>query len=603
MARSGFFRNRILFWVSTCVPWCVCAAAVGADDVWPMPNPEWVQRGEGGGLSILPLICWWLWVLGWVCTSDWITRDSTKLNLRPNMWAALAVFPFALAALLAWLIPSVLAGQFLMALAWLVPVFMYSAQHNAKSTPTEKVLTLGHFRRVLAGILGRFGITIDTSEDTGDVLPAVSLLALGGKTADDNKSRLEQATATPGFEETKKVMQGAIMARASTMMLEWTPTVVNVRHEVDGVWMAPRELKSGGSRRNPEVWGDAAPLERQIGDSVLATLKTVAGLEPKERRGRLTGTFALQVDGKPRNCKLAVQTAPTGEQMIVQIESSATLFKGMADLGVPQPTADRVAQLLTLEHGLFLISSPAGSGLSTTFDVLVLSADRLLRDFVSIEDAAAPTRELQNVKQARYDARADLTPVAVLQQVMREYPRAVVTRDLRDKQLAVEMAKLADDQQLVIISMKAADAVEAVARFQACGVPPEQLANSLLGSLSQRLVRKLCPKCREQYPTPPEDLARFKKTIEELPHLYKASETGCRLCCGTSYYGRTAIFELASGETVRKAIAQKTDLATLRKAALKDGMKPMQEQGIRLVLEGVTSFKEMQRVLAAKSGA
>ena len=603
MARSGFFRNRLLPCVSLWLPWCVCAVAVGADDVWPMPNPEWVQRGEGGGLSILPLVCWWLWVLGWVCTSDWITRDSTKLNLRPNMWAALAVFPFALAALLGWLIPSVLAGQFLMALAWLVPVFMYSAQHNAKSTPTEKVLTFGHFRRVLAGILGRFGITIDTSEETGDVLPAVSLLALGGKTADDNKARLEQATATPGFEETKKVMQGAIMARASTMMLEWTPTVVNVRHEVDGVWMAPRELKSGGSRRNPEVWGDAAPLERQIGDSVLATLKTVAGLEPKERRGRLTGTFALQVDGKPRNCKLAVQTAPTGEQMVVQIESSATLFKGMADLGVPQPTADRIAQLLTLEHGLFLLSSPAGAGLSTTFDVLVLSADRLLRDFVSIEDAAAPTRELQNVKQARYDARADLTPVAVLQQVMREYPRAVVTRDLGDKQLAVEMANLAADQQLVIISMKAAEAVEAVARFQACGVPPEQLANSLLGSLSQRLVRKLCPKCREQYPTPPEDLARFKKTIEELPHLYKASETGCRLCCGTSYYGRTAIFELASGETVRKAIAQKTDPITLRRAAIKDGMKPLQEQGIRLVLEGVTSSKEIQRVLAAKSGA
>ena len=133
-------------------------------------------------------------------------------------------------------------------------------------------------------------------------------------------------------------------------------------------------------------------------------------------------------------------------------------------------------------------------------------------------------------------------------------------------------------------------------------MPAQGLATTLVGSVSQRMIRKLCPKCREEYPPDPEPLpkvlAQLKLTPEQRARVRKASPHGCRLCSGTGYLGRVAIFELASGPTVRKAIAAGTDAATLRKAAIQDGMAPLVEAGKALVLEGVTSIDEVQRVFA-----
>jgi type II secretory ATPase GspE/PulE/Tfp pilus assembly ATPase PilB-like protein len=277
------------------------------------------------------------------------------------------------------------------------------------------------------------------------------------------------------------------------------------------------------------------------------------------------------------------------------------VYKKPADVGMPAALANRLGELLALEKGLIVVSSPPASGLTTTFDVVVQTADRLVRDFVSIEDAVAPSREIQNVKPVRFDARTGVSPLDALAGALRDYPRAIVTRDLRDRALAVELARLAGDDQLVIVSMKASDAIDAVARLLACGVSPDQLARTLVGSVSQRLVRRLCPKCREDYPTPGEILARLKTTAENLPHLRKASQHGCRLCRGTGYLGRTAVFELASGSLFRQAIAAKADQKILRQAAVKDGMQPMRDAGMALVVEGVTSLEEMQRVFAVSA--
>jgi len=581
----------------------VLTATPGWAQGWPAPNPQWATRETGGGLSILPLVCWWLQVVGWAMTSDWITRDSAKLGIRPNLWGALAAFPFTVAALLAWVIPSSIAGQVIMALAWLVPALVYAGQHNAKAGKSDKVLTSGHMRRLLSRFLAQFGVKMEAEVEPVEALPPLTFQAAGGKSADDNKERLERAMATEGIEEAKKILQMAVSSRASTVLMEWSPTDVNVRHEVDGVWMPRRMQASGGSRRRAEVWADEPPMERHAADAALLSMKVLCGLDPKERRGRLAGTFAVQAEGKPRTCKLMVQSAPTGEQALIHVDTPTVVFKSMGDLGVPKPISDTISHLLGLEKGLVLLSSPAASGLSTTFDVVVSSADRLLRDFISIEDAAAPPREIQNVKPVRFDARANVTPAAALEAAMREYPSGIVTRDLRDKELALELIKHADDSKLVVMSLRASDAIDAVSKLLAVGIPPDLLARTLLGSLSQRLVRKICPKCREEIETTPEMLAKFKKTKEELPTFKRPSETGCRICSGTSYFGRTAIFELASGETLRMAIAKKADAQVLRQAAAKDGLKPMRDEGMRLVLDGTTAMEEMQRIFAPKTGS
>ena len=155
-------------------------AIARADDGWPVPSPEWLDRPAGGGLAILPLVTWWLLVLCWTASSDWVTRDASKRNIQPNLWGAVVAFPFFLTALVAWLVPSAIIGQVLMALGWLVPLFVYAGRRNAKLKESEKILTVGHARRALAGVLGRFGIHMEVGDEPADALPAITLLPVGG---------------------------------------------------------------------------------------------------------------------------------------------------------------------------------------------------------------------------------------------------------------------------------------------------------------------------------------------------------------------------------------------------------------------------------------
>lgn len=580
------------------------SAACGAETVWPSfspgsPDPDWLARDAGGGLAIVPMACWWLLALGWMSTASWVSRDSAARDIRTNLWAALVTFPFLAAALLAWSIPSAWLGQLLMLPAWLGPVITYCVLRNRAVKEADRVLTPLHFRRMAAGLLGRFGVRIATESAPDDGQPTVNLVASGGKNADDNKLRLEQAAALPGFAEATAVMLGAVTARASTVMLEAGADTFAVRHEVDGVWHPPRIRKAPRNRKEKESWVEAAAIDHASGMAVLQAFESLAGLDPRSRTAQ-RGVFAVQVDGKPRGCHLRTKVAAKGMQMVLAIETPGVVFKTCRDLSMSEPLAAKLAELLALEKGLIILSGPTASGLTTTFDVVVQSADRLLRDFISIEDAADPPREIQNVKPVRFDARTGTTAVAALETAMRDYPSAIVTRDLRDRDLAVALAECAADKQLVIMSMKADGGTEAAAKLVAAGVPADLLAKTLLGSMSQRLVRRLCPHCREEHPTPPELLMRLKRTTEQLPHLKRASPHGCRACWGTGYLGRLAIFELASGATFRKAIAAKADPKVLRQAAVKDGMRPLADAGMELVVEGVTSLEEMQRVFAAK---
>ena len=577
------------------------AAAVRADDAagWPLQLPQgWDGRGTGGGLAIVPAVCWWVCVLGWMRTVDWVSRDATKHKITPAFWGMVCGLPMFLAAILAWWIPSVLGGLAVMIVAWIAPFVTYALIRNKALPPSERILTVGHGRRILARLLAPFGIEIDTDFDEGDLIPKVELAAVGGKDAAENTARIEAATKLPGFEEARKTMLTAVMARAGTMVIDLDPAGMGVRHEVDGVWEKPKVRQPPKSRRERESWVEAPTSSLEVGQAVVAVLKTLCGLPPAARDAKAS-PFLLQVDGKPRNCRLSSRRQAAGEQIVVQLDPPGAIFKKLPDLGMPQPLAEKLVGLTAVEKGLILVSAPAGSGLTTTFDLLVQSADRLLRDFISIEDAAAPAREIQNVKPVPYDARTGVTPLAALEGVLRTYPNVIVTRDIRDKALVTKLVELAGDDKFVVMSLKATDAIDAVARILACGVPPQLLATTLVGSVSQRLVRKLCPKCREEYPPPPDLLARLKLTLEQLPHLRKPSEHGCRLCGGTGYLGRAAIFELASGPTVRKAVAAGTDAATVRKAAMQDGMKPLREAGMALVLEGVTSMEEVQRVFVA----
>ena len=589
-------RQRSLEAACLAIVTSLAASATQAADGWPQVSPplppDW--RGTGGGLAIVPAAIWWLLVLAWVRTVDWVHRDATKQGIAPAFWSTVCGLPLPLAALLAWWIPWLAAGIIIMLLAWLAPVVMYALTRNRKVAESERILTAGHARRVVARLVAPLGIEIGAPVREEDTMPTVELLAAGGRDDAENTARLAAAKAVPGFEELRRQLLAAVVARATTLVVE-VGDETTVRHEVDGVWGKPRVRKPPRSRKEKEAWVEVPPSSRDIGQAIFGAAQAICG-------GAVAGggRFAIKVDGKPQNCR--VSAGKTGEvrQVAIQIEAPAAAFKALPALGMPEPLANQLGELLAAQRGLIIVSAPAGSGLSTTFDLVVESGDRMLRDFISVEDAARPAREIQNVKPARFDARTGVTPLAALTDALREYPAVIVARDVRDKELVVELVRLVGEGKLVVMSLKASDALEAVARVLACGVDPKTLGTSLLGSLSQRLVRRLCPKCREDLPPPEPLLARMKLSAEQLPKIFKASADGCRLCQGVGYIGRTGLFELASGGTLRRLIAAGATPEQLRQGAVKEGMQPLRDAGMQLVVAGTTSLEEIQRALSGK---
>jgi type II secretory ATPase GspE/PulE/Tfp pilus assembly ATPase PilB-like protein len=172
---------------------------------------------------------------------------------------------------------------------------------------------------------------------------------------------------------------------------------------------------------------------------------------------------------------------------------------------------------------------------------------------------------------------------------------------LNDGQLAVELVKQAGEM-LVIVGVQADDAVAAVEKLLALGMPKQDLAKTLQVVTGQRLIRRVCPKCSEDYPPAAEILARLKVPAREGLTFKRAAAGGCPACSGTGYLGRAAIVELAGGPTTSKAIAAGVDRATFVKAAQRDGMRRFGASGLAMVVAGVTTLEELQRILKKEKG-
>lgn len=433
-------------------------------------------------------------------------------------------------------------------------------------------------RRGLGELLGRFfrrrgTKSVAAAAATVTTLPQVSFDVARGV----DPARREQATGAEAYPQACELIAAAVKDRASDLVIDFTKDSAAVYPQVDG------------------VIGAAQTLDRAAGDAVLAVLKTVAGLDPKERRQRQSGQFVTVIEGKPWPCRIATQGVQTGERVQIALEYGRPKFKSIADTGMPPPLVDRVRHLLALEKGLIVVATPKRGGLTTLFDMVLTTADRLVRDFVAIEDAATPGAEIQNVKVVRWDAAKKISPAAAVEEALRGYPGAVACCDVKDPELAAKLVAVAEEGLLVVIGIRGEDAVDGLTNLMKLGIKPETLAQVLLGAVGGRLVRKLCPKCDEEYLAPPELLAKLKIDPVVRSTLSRAAEKGCDVCTGTGYVGRTGIFEIASGPTLNRYLGKKADGKVLRQAAMKDGMRPLQQEGIARVADGVTSVEEIQR--------
>ncbi|WP_425397373.1 ATPase, T2SS/T4P/T4SS family [Aeoliella sp.] len=555
--------------------------AAGGDAAKPAAGAVWTKaqmnakRGPAflSWLKLIPVI---LLVLLWIVTADWVNRSSQRHGLGYGKWNPIIFFPFVLALLLLVMVPIYAVGIGALTLAYLVPFIMYTVAHNKSVETHEKVFTADWFRY----ITGRGEPMADYEKGA-----PVDLSAFGG---DDktNQGNLITARQSPGYLLVKEMIADMATRRSDRMVLDYMQGGVNVKHLIDGVW------HNGEGR------------DRESGDVMLAVMKQLANLDITERRQKQAGQFGAKYEGVQYLCPFVSQGVKTGERVLLEMLGGAqTKLLTYDDLGMREKIKARWEELMALDEGVLVIAAPPEGGLTTLTDVSILETDRLMRDFVAIEDVHHPERDMENVALSTFDSKKGETPATLLPQLIRTYPNVYIVRDLVDRESAKILLGEVQDNHLLITTVPAMEAAEAMLRVLQKKVPQKEFAENLTAVLCTRLIRKLCNECKIGFEPTPDMLKKLGLPPGKVQQLYRTPkpeelEKPCLNCNNVGYVGRTGLFELlVADDKVREVLIKQPKLDLLRKAGRLAGMRTFQEEAILLVAKGVTSIPEAQRIL------
>jgi len=386
------------------------------------------------------------------------------------------------------------------------------------------------------------------------------------------------ASEAPVIRLVNLMIARAVESRASDIHIEPFENRLKVRYRVDGVL---REVESPPSR---------------LSAAVISRIKIMAKLNIAERRLPQDGRIQLRAQGK--EIDLRVSTVPTlwGESVVMRILDKASVVLDFAALGFSPHTLKRFLNVLAMPHGIIVVTGPTGSGKTTTLYTALQTLNTPERKILTVEDPVE--YQLEGINQIQVKAQINLTFANALRSIVRQDPDVIMIGEMRDLETAAIAVQSALTGHLVLSTLHTNDAAGGVTRLLDMGVDDYLLTSTINGILAQRLVRLLCPHCRQPYPALPElveemRLRRFSDSDDIL--LYKA--VGCEHCGGTGYRGRAAIMEfLTMSDPLRRLVLKHADATTLQAEAQQEGMEVLYEDGLRKAVAGMTTIEEVLRV-------
>ena len=424
-----------------------------------------------------------------------------------------------------------------------------------------------------------FGESVHSSDSVADVLgeEASSMMDDSAESVED---LLEEDSDAPFIRLVNMLLTQAVRAGASDIHIEPYRDVSRVRFRLDGVLY------------------ERHTLEKAYHAALVSRIKVMAKLNIAEKRLPQDGRIAVALGG--RQVGLRVSTLPTafGERVVLRLLEKSERVLSLAELGLGSEDLGRVQELVRLSHGMILITGPTGSGKTTTLYAMLQALSSPERNILTIEDPVE--YELEGVGQMQVNAKIGLTFADGLRTLVRQDPDVILIGEIRDAETASIAVQSALTGHLVLSTLHTNDAPSAVARLFDMGVEPFLLSSVLRAVAAQRLVRVLCPHCREAYMPDEQELqalGRMRTLYRKGQPLYRAR--GCEECMHTGYRGRMAIYEIMPmSDTLKKLVVEKADANVLREQALAEGLFFLRDDGIRKVLDGMTTLSEIVRVTA-----
>ena len=372
----------------------------------------------------------------------------------------------------------------------------------------------------------------------------------------------------------------AVKEKASDIHIEPFEKELVVRFRIDGVLY------------------DIIRQPKRAHAAISSRVKVMGQLDIAEKRLPQDGRIKIKLAGKDVDIRLSTVPTTHGERVVMRIlEQSGTPLQ-LGSLGFSPRSVDAIEKIIQKKYGIILVTGPTGSGKSTTLSSCLVILNSPERNIMTVEDPVE--YQIQGINQVQVNTKIGLTFAGALRAFLRQNPDVIMVGEIRDKETAEIAINASLTGHLVLSTLHTNDAPGSITRLADMGVEPFMVASSLLGVIAQRLIRRVCTKCREEYEPSEYQLQEMgMRTPPQGAVFYRAK--GCPSCANSGYHGRTVIHELmVIDDYIKSLIVKNVDAGILKKAAVERGMITLREDGIAKVLQGVTTIDELFRATHAE---
>ncbi|MGE5581339.1 MAG: type II secretion system ATPase GspE [Bacillota bacterium] len=382
------------------------------------------------------------------------------------------------------------------------------------------------------------------------------------------------ANEAPIIRLVNTIIAGAVRAGASDIHLEPFEDEIKVRYRIDGVLQ------------------ETTPPPKNLFLAVISRIKLMAGMDITERRLPQDGRIRLKLDERDLDLRVAVAPTLHGEGAVLRILNRESIMLSLDQLGLSARNLDLFAKLIGKPHGMILVTGPTGSGKTTTLYAALQKLNEATRKIITIEDPIE--YQLKGVNQMQVNPKLDFSFAQGLRTIVRLDPDIILVGEIRDRETAEVAIQSALTGHLVFATLHTNDSSSAFTRLIDMGVEEFLVASTVCGVLAQRLVRKVCPKCKESYQPSDQELEIIgpRQPADLFVH-----GRGCEFCNFIGYRGQVGLFEmLVTTEELERLIMERSNSGKIREMALDQGMITLREDGIAKVKAGVTTISEVLRV-------
>ena len=371
------------------------------------------------------------------------------------------------------------------------------------------------------------------------------------------------------------ILAQAVKEKASDIHIEPFQNSLKLRYRVDGELML----------------AESPPKALQL--AITSRIKILAGLNIAERRVPQDGRFRIKVMGKEVDLRISILPTAHGEKIVIRILDKSSLTASIDQMGMDEATLGKFRKAIDAPHGMILVTGPTGSGKTTTLYSVLHELNSPQYNIVTVEDPIE--YELVGINQVAVRNDIGLDFASALRSILRQDPDIVMVGEIRDNETADIAVKAALTGHQVLSTLHTNDAAGAITRLDDMGIEPFLISSSVLMSCAQRLVRRVCTNCRDEFVPEPEVFEKLgmkptKDTVFFHGH-------GCDRCKGRGYLGRAAIIEaLPMSEAVRRLVIKRASSAVIKNQAVSEGMKTLRMVGVEKATEGVTTLEEIWRV-------